>query len=61
MRRMGITGKIWSSVAVFAGGALIAIVANQLQATVAERELAVSERLFAGDPDPFAQPNSSSR
>ena len=47
MRRMGITGKIWSSVAVFAGGALIAIVANQLQATVAERELArAGESLF---------------
>ncbi len=47
MRRMGITGKIWSSVAVFAGGALIAIVANQLQATMGERGLVrASEALF---------------
>jgi hypothetical protein len=44
---MGITGKIWSSVAVFAGGALIAIVANQLQATMGERGLVrASEALF---------------
>ncbi len=47
MRRMGITGRIWSSVTVFAGGALIAIVANQLQATMGERGLArASEALF---------------
>jgi hypothetical protein len=47
VRRMGITGKIWSSVAVFAGGALIAIVANQLQATMGERGLVrASEALF---------------
>jgi methyl-accepting chemotaxis protein len=44
---MGITGKIWSSAAVFAGGALIAIVANQLQATMGERGLVrASEALF---------------
>jgi hypothetical protein len=35
--------------------------ADEFLASVAERELSVSERLFAGDPDPFAQPNSSSR
>ena len=47
MRRMGITGRIWSSVAVFAGGALVAIVASQLQATVAERGLMrANEALF---------------
>jgi methyl-accepting chemotaxis protein len=47
VRRMGITGKIWSSVAVFAGGALIAIVANQLQATMGERGLMrAGEALF---------------
>jgi methyl-accepting chemotaxis protein len=47
VRRMGITGKIWSSVAVFAGGALIAIVANQLQATMGERGLVrAGEALF---------------
>jgi methyl-accepting chemotaxis protein/methyl-accepting chemotaxis protein-1 (serine sensor receptor) len=44
---MGITGRIWSSVAVFAGGALVAIVASQLQATVGERGLVrASEALF---------------
>jgi hypothetical protein len=35
--------------------------ADEFLSAVAERELAVSERLFAGAPDPFAQPNSSSR
>jgi len=35
--------------------------ADEFLAAVAERELAVSARLFAGHPDPFAQPNSSSR
>ncbi|MEO5823332.1 MAG: hypothetical protein ABIT71_22735, partial [Vicinamibacteraceae bacterium] len=47
MRRMGITGRIWSSVAVFAGGALIAIVTNQVQAAVGEQGLVrASEALF---------------
>ena len=35
--------------------------ADEFLSAVAERELAVSERLFAGAPEPFAQPNSSSR
>ena len=35
--------------------------ADEFLAAVAERELAVSGRLFAGSTDPFAQPNSSSR
>jgi hypothetical protein len=35
--------------------------ADEFLDAVASRELAVSQRLFAGDKDPFAQPNSSSR
>ena len=35
--------------------------ADEFLEAVSTRELAVSERLFAGDPNPFAQPNSSSR
>jgi len=35
--------------------------ADEFLDAVAGRELAVSARLFAGDADPFAQPNSSSR
>jgi len=35
--------------------------ADEFLSAVAERELAISERLFAGAPEPFAQPNSSSR
>ena len=35
--------------------------ADEFLAAVSGRELAVSERLFAGHPEPFAQPNSSSR
>ena len=35
--------------------------ADEFLAAVSKRELAVSERLFGGHPDPFAQPNSSSR
>jgi hypothetical protein len=35
--------------------------ADEFLQAVAERELAVSERLFAGVREPFAQPNSSSR
>jgi methyl-accepting chemotaxis protein len=44
---MGITGRIWSSVAVFAGGALIAIITNQVQATLGEQGLMrASQALF---------------
>jgi hypothetical protein len=35
--------------------------AHPFLSEVSSRELAVSERLFGGHPDPFAQPNSSSR
>jgi hypothetical protein len=35
--------------------------ADEFLDAVASRELAVSERLFAGHPEPFVQPNSSSR
>jgi len=35
--------------------------ADEFLHSVARRELAASKRLFAGDPNPFAQPNSSSR
>jgi hypothetical protein len=35
--------------------------ADEFLEAVAGRELAISDRLFAGEPDPFAQPNSSSR
>ena len=35
--------------------------ADEFLAAVAGRELAISERLFAGHPEPFVQPNSSSR
>ena len=35
--------------------------ADEFLSAVSQRELAVSERLFGGHPDPFAQPNSSSR
>src|SRR4249919_3812701 len=35
--------------------------ADEFLEAVSSRELALSQRLFAGDKDPFAQPNSSSR
>jgi hypothetical protein len=35
--------------------------ADEFLSAVSQRELAVSERLFGGHPDPFSQPNSSSR
>lgn len=35
--------------------------ADEFLERVASQELAISDRLFAGDPAPFAQPNSSSR
>jgi methyl-accepting chemotaxis protein len=47
MRRMGITGKIWLSIAVFALGACLAIFANQVQSKLSEGRLAqTSEALF---------------